>query len=666
MSTAPMASAWRLAASKLREAKPRRLRTLREWAEAEVVIPTGPHRGRRFRVDRQPFVGLLWDAIDSGRWRRFVVTGPSQSGKSLASYAIPALWLICERGETVVLAAPTKEQAAEKWTTDIAPVLATSTYAWMAPQAGDGSRGGDTSLLRFSGGGRLKFMGARGGDKSRASITARAALMTETDGMDEATGASRESDPVTQIEQRTAAYGPAAIVILECTPSTPTGRTWVEYQASTASRIACPCPRCGEYVTPEREHLVGWREADTALAAGRSAYWSCPACAGRIDESQRAEANRRAVLVHRGQEVDRSGSVSGPVPDVATMGFRWSAFNNLLFRTDDLAALEWQASRADPEHAADKDRALRQFYHALPAEPRSKADDEGGDVDILERVDQGVPRGVVPERCGYCLTVGVDVGRHVLHWVAVAWAKDATAHVLDYGIQDVPDGLAEERAVIVGLRCIRDASLAGWKAGPGTRAADLLAADAGYLPDAVQAVAAETGAFLWPTKGMGRGQVVSRPYTAPRSTGAKVVRIGDAWHVVRLPGRGRLVEFDADRLKTWARARINAPPGDAGSLSVYAAGPRDHAAFAAHLRAERRVVEWDPRKGQVERWQQRRAANHWADALVLACLAARMRGVAVDAPPAGPANEQPKPMEAPAPRKRPPGRPVVRQHLPQL
>lgn len=632
---APLASAWALAARKLRAARPRKLRGLREWAAAEIVIPTGPYRGRRFAVERQPFAGLLFDAIDSGRWRRVVVTGPSQSGKSLASWAIPALWLLCEWREPVILAAPTKEQAAEKWRQDLVPILAASSYAWMLPRAGDGSRGGDTSLLTLDGGGSVKFMGARGGDKARASSTARAALMTETDGMDEATGESRESDPITQIEQRTQAYVGTRLVVLECTPSTPTGRIWTEYQAATASRIACPCPACRAYVTPEREHLRGWQDAPTAQAAGRAGRWCCPACGHQFTEAQRFDAARRGVLVHRGQDVDRRGRVTGPEPDTDTLGFRWGAFHNLLGDTAHLAALEWSAAHAAPEHAEDRDRALRQFHHALPAAPRAAAADQDADVDVLERVDQGTPRGVVPERCGYALTVGVDVGRHVLHWCAVAWARDGTGHVVDYGIQDVPAGLAEERGIQVALRCVRDLAAAGWKYRDGTRPADLVAADAGYLPDAVQGVAAESGPLLWPTKGMGRGQATSRAYLAPRSTGAVVQRIGDGWHLVRLPKRGRLVEFDADRWKSWARARINAPPGVPGSWTLYAAGGRDHAAFAAHLRSERRVVEWDPRKGQVERWQQRRAANHWLDAHVLACLAAALRGVQVLDPATG-------------------------------
>src|SRR5690242_9240513 len=68
----------------IRQARPRRLRSMREFAEQEIVIPDGPFQGRRFRCDRQPYTGLWFDAVDSGRWSRYVATGPTQSGKTLA------------------------------------------------------------------------------------------------------------------------------------------------------------------------------------------------------------------------------------------------------------------------------------------------------------------------------------------------------------------------------------------------------------------------------------------------------------------------------------------------------------------------------------------------------------------------------------------------------
>ena len=41
----------------LTNAEPRKRRTLREFAEAEIYIPEGPYQGLPYRVSRQPFAG---------------------------------------------------------------------------------------------------------------------------------------------------------------------------------------------------------------------------------------------------------------------------------------------------------------------------------------------------------------------------------------------------------------------------------------------------------------------------------------------------------------------------------------------------------------------------------------------------------------------------------
>jgi len=59
----PALEEWSWAAE---QAKAPRLRSMRQFAEQEVVVPTGPFKGLRFRCDRQPFTALWFDEIDSG------------------------------------------------------------------------------------------------------------------------------------------------------------------------------------------------------------------------------------------------------------------------------------------------------------------------------------------------------------------------------------------------------------------------------------------------------------------------------------------------------------------------------------------------------------------------------------------------------------------------
>jgi len=107
----------------LNRARPSRRRSLRQFAEQEIVVPDGPYAGRRFRCSRQPYSGLWFDAVDSGRWSRCVATGPTQSGKTLSCFVIPLLYHLFEIGETVICGLPDMDMAGDKWREDILPAI---------------------------------------------------------------------------------------------------------------------------------------------------------------------------------------------------------------------------------------------------------------------------------------------------------------------------------------------------------------------------------------------------------------------------------------------------------------------------------------------------------------------------------------------------------------
>src|SRR3990172_11447030 len=79
-----------------------------------MVIGNGYYAGSRFSCSIQPFTGLFFDAVDSGRWSNFTVTGPSQSGKTLMGFCIPILYHLFELKEVVVVGLPDLDMAEEK------------------------------------------------------------------------------------------------------------------------------------------------------------------------------------------------------------------------------------------------------------------------------------------------------------------------------------------------------------------------------------------------------------------------------------------------------------------------------------------------------------------------------------------------------------------------
>jgi len=325
-------------------AKPPRHRTMQEFAEQDFIIPKGEYKNQRLRFSRAPYQRLFLQAVDSGKWTRFAVMGCVQSGKTILAFDIPILYHLFELRETTICGVPQMDIAGDKWRVELLPCIkASPKFKRFLPVRGKGSRAGVSNLesIQFGNGAELKFMSGQGGDEKRSGYTSRVAAITEVDKMDMARESSRETDPISQICERLDSYtAPKRRLYLECTVSIEQGRIWKEYKFGTESRIACPCPLCGEYVTPEREQLRGWQECDSKIDAQQKSYFICPCCNKNLSAEQRRRMNELAVLVHRGQTIAKSGKISGDPPPTDTLGFRWNAFNNLFWTAGDIGAEE--------------------------------------------------------------------------------------------------------------------------------------------------------------------------------------------------------------------------------------------------------------------------------------------------------------------------------------
>lgn len=597
------------------------VRSLREFAEQEIIIPSGPYEGRKFRCHRQPLAGLLFDAIDSGRWSRFAIVGPSQSGKTLAGSIIPSLYHLFELGERVIYGVPDLDMSRDKWA-EMLMVIERTRYRDYLPRTGGAARGGVGRLIQFANGASLRFMSGRSSDKGRAGYTSRVVVVTEVDGMDESRVASREADPISQLEARTRAYGSSARIYLECTVSHSQGRIWREYQGGTASRIALACPLCGAYVTPEREHLVGWKGAASVVEAASAAAWHCPRCAAPWTEDQRVSANSAGILLHRGQSVGDDGEVVGEPPKTFTLGFRWTAVNNLFVSAGDAAADEWRGERSDDENS---EKQLRQFVHCLPFDPpRLELSDITADS-VIKRM-HAQPRGVVPRDAEY-VTVGIDVGKYFVYWVAIAWLDDGkTPRVIEYSSADVPsDDMGVDRAIASVLAERRSEFAAGWvreSSGELVPAAEVWV-DSGYQTETVYAFCAQSENWR-PIKGRGaederrRGQ-----YTRPKSRSQIVRYIGDGYHLDRIADVGVFkAEIDADQWKSRVHSALTIPLTQVGAMTLHhVADARQHNRFGRHMTSEKKVEEFVRDRGVLTRWLRIRRDNHLLDATYIAMAA---------------------------------------------
>jgi hypothetical protein len=536
---------------------PREQRTVREFAEQEIVCPPGgPLADEDFTIEAQPFAGLLFDAIDSGLFPRVAVTGPLQSGKTFL-LIIVALYHLFEVGENVIYGVPTMDMGMDKWRKDFLPVIMASRYSDMLPTSGAGSEGGKFESITFKNGKTLKFMSAKGGDEKRSGVTSRVLIMTEIDKYDEAGESSRESDPVTQMIGRLEAFELTnSVVYMECSVSIKTGRIWVEFNAGTASRIATPCPHCQSYVTLEREHLRGWQQAENEVQARDLAHFVCPDCDEKWSEDDRIAANKRCILIHKGQTVTKDGVIEGDAPPTFTLGFRWNSSNNLLKSANDLGWKEFKA-RVDPDEE-NSERTLLQFTWAQPWNGESNA--TGITPEIVASRLTGIIQFLVPEDTEV-LVVQIDMHFKWHYYSIMAAGRNKTPgwkpgmltpsgspaprfmkphfSIVDYGVVWNPDRkvLGPEGAMEAGLELLGEDLENREYLTDGGRVVDLNMGtiDAGFHQDIALKFATSANSIWMLAKGLGRKDAKGITKYAPPKAATEDLRPGEHWYYSRQP-----------------------------------------------------------------------------------------------------------------------------------
>jgi phage terminase large subunit GpA-like protein len=610
-----------------------------QWCEEEIVIPNGPFVNERYRHERHPISKLFFAEIDSGRWSRVAGTGPTQNGKTLMCYVIPVLYHLFEIGETVIIGLPSMDMANDKWQEDFLPVIEASKYSELLPTSGEGSRGGQVKRsIKFRNGSVLRFMTAGGGDKARSGFTSRVVAITEADGMDDSSETSREADKIEQIEARTRAFGRTGKrIYLECTVSFETGRIWKEIKSGSDSKILRPCPHCGSYVAPEREHLIGWHEAESSEQAAELTFFSCPACAKPWTEEERSASAELGVIVHAGQTVDKKGKVTGKPPATQTFGFRWSAVDNPFVTAGDIGAEEWIAKRERDRENAEK--KMRQFVFALPYEPP--------DIDLtplmpedIEQRTSELKKGIVPAD-SEAVTVGIDTGKRELHWTAIAHTIGRGSRVIEYGSQPVrSDELGVKRGLVTALAELAEYFAAGWSDLSGRKhTPSQVWVDSGWHEhtDAVYEfclqISDKMGCSLGtevyrPSKGYGEGQRRTTRYIEPTTKKRGMVYIGNQFHISRVLRNGKfvggvmLVHMNSDHWKSELHQRLSVPPEDSLAVTLYeSASVTEHADFSEQLTAERQISKYIPNKGDAIIWERVRRKNHWLDSTYSALCA---------------------------------------------
>ncbi|QDV22920.1 phage terminase large subunit family protein [Aureliella helgolandensis] len=637
----------------LRAGQARPPRSYREWLERCLIIPDGKYRGLRFRVDRQPVVGLWIDAIDSGQYTEFDFTAPSQFGKTLIAFVGPLLYHTCEIAENYVLGVPFADMAADKWDVDVKPVMqASPELRRLLPSSGSGSAGGKVrDRITLRNGVEIKLMAAGADDAGKAGFTARVLGVTEAARFSSSGTSSEEADPLRQLRARQRSYEDSERrTYVEGTVSVEEELPWALKRISTDSRICTPCPHCEYWITPERDDLLGWDGAQSENEAGDQAYWCCPVCGEKIEEEQRKSSVLEAQLVHRGQEIDTQGRITGEPPDTSRLFFRASAFHNLFLSAESIGKDEWRASQI-PEDSPERfsaDRELCQFVHCVPYVAPMYAEDLVLDKKAIGSRRVELPHLILPADTRW-LTLGCDIGERKLWYLLLATRVDADGkiyrHIPAYGDIDVPsERMKLDRALIEALSEVHGLCQAGFVV-DGTsdrRQPDQEWFDCNFETDTVlgfvRAISTElalpsakkkyqpwVGAY-----GRGADKLTNARYTVPRKTGNEVCDIDPAglWYANRIRRAKTIATiWDSSTTKWQVQQALTlrafgVEPGGAdvqtpGSVTLYSGTSKIHERFAQHVTNERLETKDTGFRGKKRAWV-RHGANHLLDCFAMA------------------------------------------------
>jgi hypothetical protein len=268
---------------------------------------------------------------------------------------------------------------------------------------------------------------------------------------------------------------------------------------------------------------------------------------------------------------------------------------------------------------------------------------------IVSRIS-GNPRHVIPAGSEF-LTAFIDVQKNLLYYAVVAWRRDFTGEVVDYGsypeqprifytlgkasptIADAhPAGGLEAKLYAAITALTGDLLTRDWRREDGADIQiDRLNIDANWQTDIVYDAVANSPhrARITPANGVFVG-ATSRPFADYRKRRGDVA--GSHWRIPALSRgrRSRYMLVDVNFWKSFIAARLTTPLGDAGTLTFWKAEPLRHQMIASHITAEYRITV-EARGRKVDEWKIKpdKPDNHLFDCIVGAAAAANRLGAAL-------------------------------------
>lgn len=405
-----------------------------EWAgRHRVIVSDDAAEPGAWHNDRTPYLVGVMDALGDDEHEEVVFVAGARVGKTETARNALGYWVDQDPGP-ILWVYPTEDSAKEQVRNEIIPLFS------QVPRLSRHLTGNKRDLTF----GEMRFRtcalytGWAGSAQSLASRTIRRVVFDEIDKFPSFAG--RDADPVSLGRRRVLTYGSRAKVGYFSTPTTTEGPIWALWQRCTDKRkYHVPCIHCGfmHELVWENVRWAGFGSADTPdlrlmqadeIEDSREAWFECPVCSGKLNESARISAVRQGEWVSEGFPL-------GEHPVSRRVGFHISALYSSLGVT--LPRLVGEYLRAQDDFGA-----LMEFVTQVLGLPFDGIRETGG-TDVVSRIyerDKFNMPGVCPP-WAQVVTIGADTQKDHYVWVARCWGADGHSRLLDFGKASDSDSL---------------------------------------------------------------------------------------------------------------------------------------------------------------------------------------------------------------------------------
>lgn len=381
--------------------------TVSEFADDQLIVPTGPLEGTKWRTDTAPYQRGIVDAFHEPGVEQAVVMTSSQVGKTSLALNLTAYHIVHDPCPILVVE-PTVDPMAKDFSKNRLDPLVKATPALEERVSKRRQKGGSsTTYLKTFRGGFLAIAGAN----SAASLAARSIRLLILDEIDRYPPELRgEGDTISVAMKRTAAYRGRRRILMESTPTVRDGPIDTWYRRGDQRKFFIPCPECGE-MEPYRWENVRWENGDPDTAR-----IVCESCDHGMDDVERIEQLAHGEWIPTA-ESKRQHLVSFHL---------WEAYSPF----SSLAEIVGGFLEARKRQKAGDPAEMHTFQNTSLGAPVEHEEGEGVDTEsiLLRREEYPAP---VP--AGACLlTAGVDTQDDRLEVLVVGWGPGEESWLIDH------------------------------------------------------------------------------------------------------------------------------------------------------------------------------------------------------------------------------------------